>query len=52
MVLAPNTTPRPFTEHTFINQDGYPAYARPKNGMTYQKRGKTFDHRHVVPYNA
>jgi hypothetical protein len=44
--------PRPFTENTIINQDSYPAYARPNNSRTYQKRGKTFDNRHTDPYKA
>jgi hypothetical protein len=44
--------PRPFTENTIINEDGYPAYARPNNGRTYEKRGKTLDNRDVVSYNG
>jgi hypothetical protein len=43
--------PKQFREHTVINQNGYPDYARPDNGRTVQKRGHVYDNRDVVPYN-
>jgi hypothetical protein len=43
--------PKEFREHTVMNQNGYPDYARPDNGRTVQKRGHVYDNRDVVPYN-
>jgi hypothetical protein len=43
--------PKEFREHTVMNQNGYPDYARPNNGRTVQKRGHVYDNRDVVPYN-
>ncbi|POS85366.1 hypothetical protein EPUL_004436 [Erysiphe pulchra] len=32
-------------------ENSYPEYARPKNGLTWEKNGVVFDNRWVVPYN-
>jgi hypothetical protein len=50
--------PKPFTERTMINEDGYPEYCRRDNGQTFTVRKPGFpgqevvrDNRWVVPYN-
>ena len=43
--------PKAFTEHTHLQHNGYPAYARPNNGRTVVKNGKKFDNTFVVPHN-
>src|SRR5271156_695035 len=43
--------PKEFRDHTHFGEDGYPEYARPNNGATMTKGDKTYDNRHVVPYN-
>ena len=44
--------PKSFQEHTLLNENGYPEYARPNNGRTVEKLGHVYDNRDVVPYNA
>ena len=44
--------PKPFQEHTTMDHDGYPHYARPNNGRCYQVRGFMLDNRWVIPFNA
>ena len=43
--------PKEFRDHTHFGENGYPEYARPNNGATVTKGDKTYDNRHVVPYN-
>ena len=43
--------PKQFREHTAMNENGYPDYARPDNGRTMRKSGHVYDNRDVVPYN-
>jgi hypothetical protein len=43
--------PKEFRDHTQFGENGYPDYARPNNGVNVTKQGKTYDNRHVVPYN-
>lgn len=43
--------PKPFQEHTTMDQHGYPLYARPDDGRQYEVRGKMLDNRWIVPYN-
>ena len=44
--------PKEFSETTTVGENGYPQYARPNNGRTFEKRGFVYDNRWVVPYNA
>ena len=44
--------PKSFQEHTTMDQDGYPHYARPNNGCCYQVRGFMLDNRWVIPFNS
>ena len=41
-----------FCENTQYGDDGYPKYARPNNGRSFEKNGFEYDNRDVVPYNA
>ena len=41
-----------FCESTQYGDDGYPRYARPNNGRSFEKNGFKYDNRDVVPYNA
>lgn len=43
--------PKRWCESTIIGEDSYPEYARPNNGVTWEKNGFVFDNRWVVPYN-
>jgi hypothetical protein len=43
--------PKPFQEHTTMDHDGYPLYARPNNGHSYEVRGFMLDNQWIVPYN-
>lgn len=43
--------PKKFTDSTTIDEDGYPDYRRRDTGITFKRGGRTFDNRHVVPYN-
>ena len=43
--------PKPFQEHTTMDHDGYPHYARPNNGRSHDVRGFMLDNRWIVPYN-
>ncbi|POS81884.1 hypothetical protein EPUL_005913, partial [Erysiphe pulchra] len=38
-------------EATILGENSYPEYARPNNGVTWEKNGFVFDNRWVVPYN-
>jgi hypothetical protein len=45
--------PKSFCEQTQLKEDGYPEYARPDNGRTFQRPGPqptTFTNQDVVPY--
>jgi hypothetical protein len=44
--------PKPFQEHTAMDHDGYPHYARPDDGRSYQVRGFMLDNRWIIPFNA
>src|SRR5260370_39841808 len=52
--------PKAFCQETSMDENCYPSYARPKNGVTYtvqrhnpegQQPNITFTNQHVVPYN-
>jgi len=43
--------PKEFRETTHYGDDGYPKYARPDNGRTFEKNGHVYDNRDVVPYS-
>jgi hypothetical protein len=43
--------PKQFREHTLFTVDGYPDYARPDDGRTFEKNNHVYDNRDVVPYN-
>jgi hypothetical protein len=43
--------PKAFQDHTTMDHDGYPHYARPNNGRSYEVRGFMLDNRWIVPYN-
>jgi hypothetical protein len=40
-----------FSEHTQYGDDGYPKYARPNNGWSFEKNNFVYDNRDVVLYN-
>ncbi len=40
-----------YREHTSLSEDGFALYARPNNGVTFDKNGFLADNRWVVPYN-
>ena len=44
--------PKPFSDETIPEVDGYPIYRRRDNGITVNKNGHIFTNAHVVPYNA
>jgi hypothetical protein len=43
--------PKPFQAETVLTRDGYPLYARPDDGRSYNVRGFDADNRWIVPYN-
>ena len=43
--------PKPFQEHTTMDHEGYPLYARPDNGHAYHVRGFMLDNRWIIPFN-
>ncbi len=43
--------PKPFREYTSLSEDGFALYARPNDGVTFDKKGFLADNRWVVPYN-
>jgi hypothetical protein len=43
--------PRPYSEHTSSDNDGYPVYRRRDNGVTFTRNNHTFTNRDIVPYN-
>ena len=47
--------PKHFSEFTVVNDEGYPAYARPNNGRKYKRKNSRnnfeYDNRYVVPYS-
>jgi hypothetical protein len=43
--------PKPFQLVTLMTRDGYPMYARPPDGRTYDVGGFPADNRWIVPYN-
>ena len=43
--------PKPFQERTTMDNDGYPHYARPNDGRSYEVRGFMLDNRWIVPHN-
>ncbi|POS87739.1 hypothetical protein EPUL_000782 [Erysiphe pulchra] len=42
--------PKRWYENTILSENSYPEYARPNNGVTWERNGFTFDNRWVVPY--
>ncbi len=43
--------PKPYREYTSLSEDGFALYARPNDGVTFDKNGFLADNRWVVPYN-
>ncbi|XP_052620798.1 uncharacterized protein LOC111886898 [Lactuca sativa] len=43
--------PKNFSEHTSIDQNGFPVYRRKNDGSFVEKSGVQLDNRNVVPYN-
>ena len=43
--------PKPFQERTTMDHDGYPHYARPNDGCSYDVRGFMLDNRWIIPYS-
>ncbi|XP_071713690.1 uncharacterized protein [Rutidosis leptorrhynchoides] len=43
--------PKPFSDVTSVDKDGYPVYRRRDDGRTVKKQGHDLDNRNVVPYN-
>ena len=44
--------PKPFQQHTTMDHDGYPHYARPDDGRSYEVRGFMLDNRWIIPFSA
>jgi hypothetical protein len=44
--------PKAFQQHTTMDHDGYPHYARPDDGRTYEVRGVMLDNRWIIPFNG
>jgi len=42
--------PKPFTDATYLNDDGYPCYKRPNDGRAYEAAGYMVDNSWLVPY--
>ena len=43
--------PKPFQPYTTMDNDGYPHYARPNNGRSYEVRGFMLDNQWIVPHS-
>ena len=43
--------PKPFQPDTTVNNEGYPLYARPDDGRSYEVRGNMVSNQWIVPYN-
>ncbi|XP_071694640.1 uncharacterized protein [Rutidosis leptorrhynchoides] len=43
--------PKPFSDVTSLDTNGYPIYKRRDNGRKIMKQGQELDNRNVVPYN-
>ena len=43
--------PKPFTDHTMMDEDGYPRYYCPNDGRAYQIGTHNVDNRWIVPHN-
>jgi hypothetical protein len=43
--------PKSFQAETIMTQDGYPVYARPDDGCSYNVHGFSADNKWIVPYN-
>ena len=43
--------PKPYQLHTLMTTEGYPTYARPPDGRSYEVGGFAADNRWIVPYN-
>jgi hypothetical protein len=43
--------PRPYSEHTSTDNDGYPVYRRRDDGVAFTRNNHTFTNRDIVPYN-
>ena len=43
--------PKPFQQHTTMDRDGYPQYARPDDGRSYEVRGFMLDNRWIIPFS-
>nr|KAJ0223883.1 hypothetical protein LSAT_V11C200056990 [Lactuca sativa] len=44
-------SPKTFTEHTSVDENGYPIYRRRNDGSFVEKSGVKLDNRSVVPYH-
>lgn len=44
--------PKSFQQSTTMDHDGYPHYARPNDGRSYQVRGFMLDNRWIIPFNS
>ncbi|XP_057788274.1 uncharacterized protein LOC131005359 [Salvia miltiorrhiza] len=44
--------PKDYTDHTKLDDNGYPTYMRRDAGITVDKNGILLDNRFVVPYNS
>ena len=42
--------PKPFQEETSINEDEYPLYCCPKNGVHHNTRGHMMDNQNITPF--
>jgi hypothetical protein len=43
--------PRPYSEHTSTDNNGYPVYQRRDDGVTSTRNNHTFTNQDIVPYN-
>ena len=43
--------PKPFQPHTSVNDEGYPLYARPDDGRSYEVHGTMVSNQWIVPHN-
>jgi len=43
--------PKPFQQHTSVNDEGYPLYSRPEDGRSYEVKGTATSNQWIVPYN-
>ena len=43
--------PKPFQQHTTMDHEGYPHYARPDDGRCHDVRGFMLDNRWIIPFS-